>query len=384
MNSKGMVSRWVLLLVCVFPHSPYRSLAAANECGISFKSFKALNPTNQIPADVRDEPAFQAARDELLGKGWAPNLTKGWRASPPASQAETFVLQVEGPPSRLFGSIELQEPVELQDRILPLQQIRKENPPRVKADLYNQKYASSANVRQSQSWMIYTRHPEAAQAFLVESLLFALDEYPVMVITQFGGGKLVLNLEHEIFYSIDPPDSRALSIGSVWDCLKQAFGLPAAYSLSEAIRTFCTVGDNVKTAVFFAINCADCVTLSGCADCILTLALFLNCFGLNVGECLQARGATPPDALDQQAQRDMSNRAAVDSRFFSLQPDSFKKNLNWDSNWQLRWVNFLFSGSNFEGYVTIYHATSKSNPGLRYTTFFDPQQNAWRSWELVR
>jgi len=90
---------------------------------------------------------------------------------------------------------------------------------------------------------------------------------------------------------------------------------------------------------------------------------------------------TPPgalDPLDQQAIRDMENRAASDSRFLSVIAGTFGKDLDWYPNWELRQMDFNFSGGRI---VTMYHATSKSDSSIRYTIFWDPDTNSWNGWE---
>lgn len=86
------------------------------------------------------------------------------------------------------------------------------------------------------------------------------------------------------------------------------------------------------------------------------------------------------DPLDQQAIRDMENWAARNNRFLSAIPSTFGKNVNWSSGWELRWMNFNFTGNRI---VRMYHATSKSNSSIRYTNFFDPDTNSWSGWQRV-
>lgn len=81
-----------------------------------------------------------------------------------------------------------------------------------------------------------------------------------------------------------------------------------------------------------------------------------------------------PDAI---AISDMNARAASDSRFRSVIVESFGKNLNWDTNWELRWIDFNFSGARV---VRIYHATYTSDSTIRYTIFWDPDTENWTDW----
>jgi stage II sporulation SpoD-like protein len=86
---------------------------------------------------------------------------------------------------------------------------------------------------------------------------------------------------------------------------------------------------------------------------------------------------TGTDPKDQQAQQDMRNRAARDSRFSAALPETFGKDLNWTSDFELRWMAFGFVGNRF---VYIYHARAKAS-GNRFTNFVDPISNQWVGWQ---
>jgi hypothetical protein len=75
---------------------------------------------------------------------------------------------------------------------------------------------------------------------------------------------------------------------------------------------------------------------------------------------------------------DACARAARDSRFGSLVVGSLGTDVNWDPNWELRWVEFNFSGGRK---VRIYDATYKSDVSVRYTTFIDPDTGTQTNWE---
>ena len=93
---------------------------------------------------------------------------------------------------------------------------------------------------------------------------------------------------------------------------------------------------------------------------------------------LYVYGPGPGDLLTQQAQRDILARAARDPRFGAVSYPSFGALLTWDPSWQLRWMDFAFTGGRV---VRIYQATNIANPALRYTIFFDPDTNSWTAWE---
>jgi hypothetical protein len=70
-------------------------------------------------------------------------------------------------------------------------------------------------------------------------------------------------------------------------------------------------------------------------------------------------------------------KSDVNRRFGVHFPATFGKDLNWDINYELRWVNFNFSSNRV---VTVYQATYKYNSSYRYTNFYDPDTNAWTGW----
>lgn len=80
---------------------------------------------------------------------------------------------------------------------------------------------------------------------------------------------------------------------------------------------------------------------------------------------------------DQQAQTDIQSRASKDSRFLSMRPESFKKDLAWDTSWELRWMTFNFSAGRL---VTMWQATHKTDSNNRWVLFMDPDFNNWDGW----
>lgn len=76
--------------------------------------------------------------------------------------------------------------------------------------------------------------------------------------------------------------------------------------------------------------------------------------------------------------RDLVARAGRDGRFGAAIAGSAGALLNWAPNWQLRWLDFQFSGGRV---VRIFLATSTANPAIRYTIYWDPDTGQWRNWE---
>jgi hypothetical protein len=70
--------------------------------------------------------------------------------------------------------------------------------------------------------------------------------------------------------------------------------------------------------------------------------------------------------------------ARGDTRFGSIINGSFGKNPNWDSSWELSWVDFNFSGGRA---VRLFQLTYKANRSIRYVAFYDPDNgNNWTGW----
>jgi len=80
------------------------------------------------------------------------------------------------------------------------------------------------------------------------------------------------------------------------------------------------------------------------------------------------------------AKIDMLHRAASDARFTDIKTEIWTETLSWDPAWELRSVEFGFSG----GVLTMYHATNKINPLIRFVGFYDPALGGqWNGWTQV-
>lgn len=88
--------------------------------------------------------------------------------------------------------------------------------------------------------------------------------------------------------------------------------------------------------------------------------------------------AQPPQIPADRSIQDMVARTRSDGRFGASIAGSAGALLNWAPTWQLRWLDFQFSGGRG---VRVYHATSTANPTVRYTIYQDPDTGQWRNWE---
>lgn len=83
--------------------------------------------------------------------------------------------------------------------------------------------------------------------------------------------------------------------------------------------------------------------------------------------------AQPPQIPADRWAQDIAARTRGDGRFGASIAGSAGALLNWAPAWQLRWLDFQFSGGRG---VRVFHATSTANPAVRYTIYLDPRHGA--------
>lgn len=74
----------------------------------------------------------------------------------------------------------------------------------------------------------------------------------------------------------------------------------------------------------------------------------------------------------------MVDTTRLDARFGAAKRETYGENLNWDSNWELRYMTFKFIKNNNSINVVIYQITNKANPLLITGCEFQIPQNARR------
>jgi murein DD-endopeptidase MepM/ murein hydrolase activator NlpD len=79
--------------------------------------------------------------------------------------------------------------------------------------------------------------------------------------------------------------------------------------------------------------------------------------------------------------QDMITKASEDTRLISILSETYGENLAWDSNYELRWVDFTTSKGTTP--TRIYQATNKTNPLLRYVQYPDPETHTWPGWHAI-
>jgi hypothetical protein len=80
---------------------------------------------------------------------------------------------------------------------------------------------------------------------------------------------------------------------------------------------------------------------------------------------------------DWRAQQDMRARMSRDGQAWSPVEGTFKKDVHWSPDWELRWWSFK---TNNNRTVWVYHVRSKSS-GERYTSLIDPHTGQWQNWQ---
>jgi N-acetylmuramoyl-L-alanine amidase len=102
-----------------------------------------------------------------------------------------------------------------------------------------------------------------------------------------------------------------------------------------------------------------------------------------VREGLQEFGLAAAPAVedpDGTARREIVTRVAYDERFGAAIDGSFGVDINWDSRFELRWLDISVSGSRR---VRVFHATARANRTVRYIGFWDPDTGAWIGWDRI-
>jgi hypothetical protein len=83
------------------------------------------------------------------------------------------------------------------------------------------------------------------------------------------------------------------------------------------------------------------------------------------------------DSETGMALSDFARLPMDDSRFRKLQLGSYGADLNWNNDWELRWLDFTFEGGKK---TRVFHATYKTYPLIRYINYLDPQSSVWSPW----
>ncbi len=82
----------------------------------------------------------------------------------------------------------------------------------------------------------------------------------------------------------------------------------------------------------------------------------------------------------RQALSDLTRLINLDGRLGPIELGTYSYDDDWDQSWELRWLNFTFSGGQF---TTVYHATLRIDPSVRYTRYWDPSSNQWQGWSRM-
>lgn len=83
------------------------------------------------------------------------------------------------------------------------------------------------------------------------------------------------------------------------------------------------------------------------------------------------------------ARQDMVRSASRDSRFIDIKTETYGEYLGWAQDWELRYMAFSYSSAGRSGTIYFNQITLKSNPLVRYTSFYDPDARQWTAWTPV-
>lgn len=84
--------------------------------------------------------------------------------------------------------------------------------------------------------------------------------------------------------------------------------------------------------------------------------------------------------LNIQAVADMQSLRGGNGNLGAIVPNSLSVDRNWSPDYELRSSPFNY----WLGRVTVYHATWKLDPKVRFTTYYEPFTKQWIGWTQVR
>lgn len=80
------------------------------------------------------------------------------------------------------------------------------------------------------------------------------------------------------------------------------------------------------------------------------------------------------------ARLDMLHAVEGNSNFVSVKTETYGYDPDWSANFEIHYMAFNVSSG---GYVYVNQATSKDNPLVRYTCYYDPLIGSWTAWKSV-
>lgn len=84
------------------------------------------------------------------------------------------------------------------------------------------------------------------------------------------------------------------------------------------------------------------------------------------------------------ARVDMVRAASANPRFTDVVTQTYDESLTWAPNWELRALGFGYTNASGARVDTSWNqATLKSNPLVRYVSYYDPDTHQWTNWGLV-
>lgn len=255
----------------------------ATQKQIAKGGFKSINEANDASGGQLQTDVFISATRFLEDRGLMTKIGEGlYRTAINGIDATTYIFPIEGASRASLGAISISGSAAT---AALRSQFRNGT---FDVEQYNRKYMPQ-NAQESVRWMIYVYQKQLPTVFYLEALRFSDDDEPVIVLTVPGGGKVIFNFEESLMYTLNPTD---LSAVSFWDCIKQAFNIPASLNLLDLFVSICNLPSNceLRELVLAARSCISCPTILGCAVCVWNLADFLTCTAAEIIQCYRTVG----------------------------------------------------------------------------------------------
>lgn len=281
------------LATLVFVTSLAPAYAAAQ--GITYRDFRRIEPQTALSSRALRSDEFLRAEKVLQDRGWRLDISNGTRAASRGGEVETYIFAIDGPERELLAPVSIEsDPYKLDDPSVST---------KAKLDLnvYNRRY-DAGNISSANRWLIYVYSATSEPiSYFIEAATFSGDQFPVLALSASGcNERIVFNLQEQILYgtstvaSLDVSSRMALNGSEMWRCFAQALGIPSGRSFVDIISGICTFSSNTQTVIALTISCIDCITIIGCADCVLGWASFLTCASSGISACYRdATGGDP-------------------------------------------------------------------------------------------
>lgn len=203
---------------------------------------------------------------------------------------------------------------------------------------FNERF-SPEKLEAAQRYLFNIRSQGFDIPIFLQSLKYSGQDHGIVTLSDMNGNKIVIDPLSGLIFGEDAlPSSyssaRNLSWSTMWDCIKQALGLPTGQSFWSILDNFCTYTGNIQTVLSLCISCTDCWTIIGCVDCIAGWVIFIGCdIAVNVAHCYEGGDDDDDDT-------ELSNNQSVSFSVTQGQKKYYKFNVpSGSSTLQVRMTN---------------------------------------------